>query len=112
MHTTDGTGAHLERKRRVFIEPDLAGNRIRVGAADGTEVGRILRKVDESRVRYRLGTTGVGDVDELLKKFRVLGVVPVPKDDGELLVIRMDLRLWVDNERRTETVDVLALDKV
>ena len=42
----------------------------------------------------------------------MLGVVPVAEDDGELLVIRMDLRLWVDNERRTETVDVLALDKV
>ena len=109
MHTTDGTGAHLERKRRVFIEPDLAGNRIRVGAADGTEVGRILRKVDESRVRYRLGTTGVGDVDELLKKFRVLGVVPVPKDDGELLIVGIVLLWWVDHDWCAKTVDVLTL---
>ena len=112
MHTTDGRGAHLERKRRVFIESDLAGNRIRVGAADGTEVGSILRKVDESRVRHRLGTTGVGDTDELLQKHFVLVVVPITEDDCEFFIVVMLLLLGVKKQGRTETINVLALYKL
>ena len=100
---------NLERQRRIFVEPNRAGNRVRVRSADGAEVGGILGKVDERGVRDGLGTTGVGDVDELVEELGVLGVVPVAEDDGELLVVGVGLRLRVDDDGGAQTVDVLAL---
>lgn len=62
------------------------------------------------RTRNRLGTTGVGDVDELVKKSRMLIVVPVAKNDGELLVIRVHLLRRVNDYGCAKTVDVLTLN--
>ena len=45
----------------------------------------------------------------MLKKWVVLVVVPVPEHDGELLVVRVRLGGRVNDDGRTEAVDVLAL---
>ena len=80
-----------------------------MGAGDGAKVGRVLGVVDEGRVRDGLGTTGVGDADELVNEDRVLVVVPVAENDGELFVIRVLFRWWVDDDGCTKTIDVLSL---
>jgi hypothetical protein len=38
-------------------------------------------------------------------------MVPVAKNDGELFVVLMLLLRWVDDHWRTETINVLALQK-
>ena len=67
------------------------------------------RTPENGRTRDRLGSTRVGDVDELLEKDCVLVVVPVTKDDGELLVVLVFLLWWVDDHRRTKTIHILPL---
>ena len=105
----DTAKTNLERQRRVFIEADRARDGRGVRAADGPKVRRVLREVDERGVGDGLRTTRVGDADELGEEFSMFGVVPVTKDDSELLVVGMGLGFGVDDDRRAQTVDVLAL---
>ena len=53
----------------------------------------------ESITRYGLGSSGIGDVDKLVDKNRVLVVVPVTYDDCELLVVAVRLYGRMDNNR-------------
>ena len=110
VHDTETVGlARLERQGGVLVETNGGSDGARVGARDWAEVGCVLRKVDEGRVGHGLGTTGVGDADELVEEDGVLVVVPVAEDDGELGVVTVFLLWWVDDDGGAEAVDVLAL---
>ena len=110
VHDTETVGlARLERQGGVLVETNGSSDGAWVGARDWAEVGRVLRKVDEGRVGHGLGTTGVGDADELVEKDGVLVVVPVTEDDGELFIVRVFFRGRVDDHWRAETIDVLTL---
>lgn len=70
------------------------------------------RREKRERTRHRLGTTGVRDVDKLVEQSRMLIVVPVAENDGELLVVGVHLLRRVNDDGRAKTVDVLTLDRV
>ena len=56
-----------------------------------------MTKYSESLTGNGLGTTGVGDADELLQENRVLIVVPVTEEDTELPVVLVPFLWRVDN---------------
>lgn len=87
--------ARLEGERRVLVEP--------------AQVRRVLREVDEPGVRDGLGAAGVRDAEEVVGERRVLVVVPVGEDDGELGVVAVDFGGRVEEEGRAQAVGVLAL---
>ena len=100
---------YLEWQSSILVEANRGGDRVRVCAGDGSEVRRVLSKVDECGVGHRLGTTRVRNGDELLDENRVLVMVPVAEDDSKFLVVR-DLLLWrVNDYRSAKAVDVLTL---
>ena len=123
-------GTNLERQCSIFVESHSTGNRIGACTFDRSEVLSTLRKVHHTRVctsdllgtaltKYSesltgngLGTTGVGDTDELLQKHFVLVVVPITEDDCEFFIVVMLLLLGVKKQGRTETINVLALYKL
>lgn len=90
-----GKGGHVDDAETV----GLAGNKVELG------IGLL---VDQSRLGDGLGTGGVEDGEVLLQHDLVLGVVPVSKGDGVLLVVLVGLVGVVDNQGATKTVDVLA----
>ena len=108
-------GTNLERQCSIFVESHSTGNRIGVCTFDRSEVLSTLRKVHYTRVcmsdllgtaltKYSesltgngLGTTGVGDADELLQENRVLIVVPVTEEDTELPVVLVSFLWRVNN---------------
>ena len=53
----------------------------------------------EGITRYGFSSSGIGDVDKLVDKNRVLVVVPVTYDDCELLVVAVRLYGRMDNNR-------------
>ena len=59
----------------------------------------------------RRSSSRVVNVQELLDKDRVLLMVPVSENDGVLLVVLVHFNWVVDDERRTETVNVLTLQQ-
>ena len=60
-------------------------------------LGTALTKYSESLTGNGLGTTGIGDADELLQENRVLIVVPVTEEDTELPVVLVSFLWRVNN---------------
>ena len=59
--------------------------------------------------RDGFSTSWIGDTNESLEEGRVLTMVPVAEDDGELIVVRVYFGWRVEEKRCAETVDVLSL---
>lgn len=90
-----GKGRHVDDAETV----GFAGDKVELG------VGLL---VNQSRLGDGLGTGGVEDGEVLLQHDLVLGVVPVSKGEGVLLVVLVGLVGVVDNQGSAETIDVLA----
>jgi hypothetical protein len=67
-----------------------------------------LRWKGIARTRHRLCTTRIGDAKEMLQENLLLGMVPIPKDDSELLVIRVHFCRRMEYERCSKAVGILA----
>ena len=77
-----------------------------------SSVRKSVNSLFQTLTRNRLGTTGVGDTDELLQKHFVLVVVPITEDDCEFFIVVMLLLLGVKKQGRTQTINVLTLYKL
>ena len=71
---------------------------------------QVLRVVDKSSLRHRLGTGWIRDADEALEKILHEIVVPVREGEHDFLVVEILVRvLWiVHNEGATQAIWVLA----
>ena len=68
-----------------------------------------MRWDNEQLTRDGFSTSWIGDANEVLEEGRVLFVVPVAEDDGELFIVRVYFGWRMEEERCAETVNVLSL---